>query len=514
MRGDLEMSGMVYLVGAGPGNPGLITVKGLEAIKKADCIVYDRLASPRLLKYAREEAELIYVGKLPDRHTLTQEEINELLVEKAREGKIVTRLKGGDPYIFGRGGEEAERLVEEGFRFEVVPGITSAIAVPAYAGIPVTHRDFNSSFSIVTGHERPEKTESSIQWDRLATATETLVFLMGVSNLPFITQQLIKYGRKPQTPVALIRWGTRIEQRTLVGTLEDIVQKVKENNFKSPAIIIVGEVVRLRDRLSWFEKKPLFGRRILVTRARSQNSVLLEKVEELGGEPVEFPVIRTVAPTETTQLDQALQNLPAYDWVIFTSVNGVNYFFRRLRELKIDVRQLSKARIAAIGPKTVEALENKGLVTEVIPEKYNAEALVEQLRPLVQNGEKVLLPRGDLAREILPVELSKMGCDVTEIDVYETMMDTGNAEEVVELLESGKLHVITFTSSSTVRNFVQAIRTVRDDIHSLLSQTQIACIGPITADTAMKLGLTVDVTAEDYTIDGLLKAVQQLPIQK
>lgn len=505
------MSGIVYLVGAGPGDPGLITVKGLEAIKKADVIVYDRLASPQLLKYTREDAEQIYVGKLPDRHTLQQEEINELLVEKAKEGKVVTRLKGGDPYIFGRGGEEAERCVEEGIPFEVVPGITSAIAVPAYAGIPVTHRDFNSSFSIITGHERPEKTESSIRWDRLATATETLIFLMGVSNLPFIVEQLTQHGRDADTPVALVRWGTRVEQEALVGTLADIVQKVEENRFRSPAIIIVGEVVKLREKLSWFEKKPLFGKRILVTRARSQSSVLSEKIQELGGEALEFPVIRITPPKEQEKFDEALQLLPKYDWVVFTSANGVKHFFKRLNELKIDIRQMSKARIAAIGPKTAEVLTDKGLLVEVLPEEYKAEALVESLRPMVKPGEEILLPRADLARKVLPVELAKIGCHVTEVDAYDTRIETEDATEVVDLLEKGSIQVITFTSSSTVRNFVEAIHTVREDVQALLSQSQIVCIGPITAQTASQLGLQVDVVAESYTIDGLVEAIQQLP---
>lgn len=505
------MKGIVYLVGAGPGDPGLITVKGLEAIRRADVIVYDRLATPQLLKEARPDAERIYVGKLPDRHTLQQEEINELLVEKAKEGKIVTRLKGGDPYIFGRGGEEAERCVEEDIPFEVVPGITSAISVPAYAGIPVTHRDFNSSFAIVTGHERPEKTESSIRWDRLATATETIIFLMGVSNLPFIVEQLTRHGRPSDTPIALVRWGTRVEQRTIVSTLENIVQIVEENKFRSPAIIIVGEVVKLREKLSWFEKKPLFGKRVLVTRARSQSSALSDKIQALGGEALEFPVIRITPPQEIDRLDTALRELPRYDWVIFTSVNGVKHFFKRLQELKLDIRQLTKARIAAIGPKTAEALTDKGLLVEVLPDEYRAEALVESLRPFVRAGEEILLPRADIAREVLANELVAIGCHVTEVDAYDTQIETEDASQIAEMLEEGAIHVITFTSSSTVRNFVEAIRTVRDDVHALLQHSQIVCIGPITAQTAEEMGLTVDVIADTYTIDGLVSAIQQLP---
>ncbi|BCU81228.1 hypothetical protein JIR001_10110 [Polycladomyces abyssicola] len=504
-------AGTVYLVGAGPGDPGLITVKGKEAIEKSDVIVYDRLASPRLLKYAKPDAERIYVGKMPDRHTLTQEEINQLLVEKAKEGKTVTRLKGGDPFVFGRGGEEAETLAEHGIPFEVVPGITSAIAVPAYAGIPVTHRDINPSFTIVTGHERPEKTESTIRWDKLATASETLIFLMGVGNLPFIRDQLIRHGRSENTPVALIRWGTRVEQEVLTGTLGDIVEKVREANFRPPAIIIVGEVVRLRDKLKWFENKPLFGRRVLVTRARSQSSSLVEKIEALGGEAVEFPVIHLTPPKRQDLLDQALNRLGLYDWVVFTSVNGVKYFFRRLRELKLDIRSMSRAKIAAIGPKTAEVLEEKGLRVEVLPDKFQAEALVEHLKPLVRAGERILLPRADIARKVLAVELEKLGCQVEEVDAYDTVVGNENAEEVANMLENGAIHVITFTSSSTVRNFVDAIRSVRENWLSLIQGTQIACIGPITAQTAEELGLTPDVVAERFTIDGLIEAIAQHP---
>lgn len=504
-------AGTVYLVGAGPGDPGLITVKGLEMIRRADVLVYDRLASPRLLGYAPEGAERIYVGKRPDRHTLSQEEINELLVRKAKEGKTVVRLKGGDPFVFGRGGEEAETLVKHGIPFEVVPGITSAIAVPAYAGIPVTHRDFNASFAVVTGHERPEKTESSIDWEHLARAAETLVFLMGVGNLPLIRERLLRYGRSPDTPVALIRWGTRVEQQTLTGTLEDIVERVEQANFQPPAVTVVGEVVKLREKLSWFERKPLFGKRVLVTRARSQASELSERIEALGGEAVEFPVIRITPPARQDLLDAALHRLEDYDWVVFTSVNGVKHFFRRLRELKLDIRRMAKAKVAAIGPQTAEALLDKGLQVEILPGEYRAEALAEAMVPRVQAGEKVLLPRADIARKVLARELERHGLKVTEVDAYDTRVGTEDAEEVARMLEEGAIHVITFTSSSTVRNFVEAIRTVRENWNSLLETVQIACIGPITARTAEGLGLRVDAVAKEYTIDGLVETLMQLP---
>jgi len=507
------MSGKVFLVGAGPGDPGLITVKGLEAIQKADVIIYDRLVNPRLLKYRKPEAECIYVGKYPDHHTRNQEEINDLMMEKAKQGKMVIRLKGGDPFIFGRGGEETERCVEEGIPFEVVPGITSAIAVPAYAGIPVTHRDFNSAIAIVTGHERPQKTKSSIQWDKIATATETVVFLMAISKLSFVVEQMVKHGRDPHTPIALIRWGTCVEQETLVGTLSDIVRKAEEAKFSSPAIIIIGEVVRLREKLSWFEKKPLFGKRVLVTRARSQSSVLVKKIEELGGEAVEFPVIQFTRPERQDLLDEALRELGRFDWVIFTSANGVEHFFRRLMELRIDIRSLQKARIAAIGPKTAEALTEKGLIVEVFPKEYRAEALVETLRPLVREGQEILLPRADIARKLLAVELENMGCRVTEVDAYDTKISTENASEVAQLLSQGSIHVITFTSSSTVRNFFEALRTVEEDVHSLIGDAKVVTIGPITAQTAKELGMRVDAMADEYTIDGLVNAIQKLPTE-
>ncbi|HZG18114.1 MAG TPA: uroporphyrinogen-III C-methyltransferase [Candidatus Bathyarchaeia archaeon] len=496
--------GKVFLVGAGPGDPKLITVRGLETIKLADCIVYDRLASPRLLAHARPDVELIYCGKLPDRHTLTQEEINQVLVDKALEGKVVTRLKGGDPSIFGRVGEEAEELVKHDIPFEIVPGITSGIAAPAYAGIPVTHRDYNSSLAIVTGHERPEKTESSINWEKLATAVETIVFYMGVGNLPFIREQLIKYGRSPQTPVALVRWGTTVDQETLVGTLENIVEKREEAGLTNPAIIIVGEVVKLRDKLQWFEKKPLFGKRVLVTRARSQASELSEKIAELGGEAYEFPLVKMVPPTNPRPLDEAISQLGSFDWVIFTSPNGVGFFFKRLRELGADIRDM-RAKLAAVGPKTAEALLEKGLTVNVLPGEFRAEGLLDSLDGQLKPGEKVLLPRADIAREVLPRELKERGLDVTEVDTYETVIDAENAAETIELFREKAISIVTFTSSSTVKNFVQAL--AQENLQELLEGVQIACIGPVTADTAKELGLAVDIVAKDFSIQGLLDAL-------
>lgn len=497
--------GIVYLVGAGPGDPKLITVKGLECIQKADTIIYDRLAGHRLLAFARPGAEVIYVGKSPDRHTLKQDEINRLLVEKAQEGKAVTRLKGGDPFVFGRGGEEAEVLYESGIPFEIVPGVTSAIAAPAYAGIPVTHRDCTSTLAIITGNEDPLKEDSSIDWGKISTGAGTLVFLMGMANLPQIALRLIENGRSPQTPVALVRWGTRPEQRTLVGTLENINEKVAEAGFKNPAVIIVGEVVNLRDKLNWFETKPLFGKRVLVTRSREQASVLSEAIEALGGEPFEFPTISVVEPEDYAPLDQAIKELNSYKWVIFTSVNGVKSFFQRLSHHRKDIRELCSARLCAIGPKTKEALENYGLLVETVPGEYRAEEIVEALRGKVGAGERILLPRADIARKVLPEALDKMGAVVTEVTAYRTVIGGGNGAGVKEMLEQGEIQMVTFTSSSTVRNFVKLLDA--PDLKGLLEAVTVACIGPITAGTARELGVKVDVMAKEYTIEGLVKAI-------
>jgi uroporphyrinogen III methyltransferase/synthase len=498
-------SSVVYLVGAGPGDPGLITVKGLECIKKADVVVYDRLASPRLLVHAKPDAELIYVGKSPDRHAMKQHEINQLLVDKAKEGYIVTRLKGGDPFVFGRGGEEAETLVEQGIRFEVVPGITSAVSVPAYAGIPVTHRDATSNFAVVTGNEDPTKNDSNIAWDKIATGIGTLVFLMGMGNLPYICEKLIHYGRSAETPVALIRWGTRPEQRTLVGTLADIAEKAKQAEFKNPAVIIVGEVVKLRDKLTWFENRPLFGKRVLVTRSREQASALSQRIENLGGEPWEFPTIQVTAPEDYAPLDRAIKKLSSYQWVIFTSVNGVKYFFNRLREKNQDIRALYGLKICAIGPKTREALEAYGLMVDYVPGEYRAEQIIAGMEGKVKPGDSILLPRADIARKILPNALKEMGAQVDDVITYRTVLGAGNAQLLKAMLERKELQILTFTSSSTVRNFVELLDA--DHLQDLLKDVIVASIGPITSNTAKELGINVTIEAKDYTIDGLVDAV-------
>ncbi len=346
---------IVYLVGSGPGDPGLITVKGLECIKKADVIVYDYLVNSVLLRNARKDVELIYVGKKGNQHTMEQDDINQLLVDKAKENKIVTRLKGGDPYVFGRGGEEAIVLKDNNIAFEVVPGITAAIASPNYAGIPVTHRTCTSTFGLITGHEDPTKDQSDVDWEKLSTGLGTLTFYMGIKNLPNIVNQLMKHGRSADTPVAVIRWGTTTHQETVTGTLSTIVEIAKD--IKPPAITIVGEVVNLRDQLNWFESRPLFGKTIIVTRSRDQASVFSDQLIELGANVLEYPTINITDPDDFGPLDKELENLDSTDWLIFTSMNGVDAFFNRIFELGRDVRDLKGVEICSIGPSTTERIK-------------------------------------------------------------------------------------------------------------------------------------------------------------
>jgi uroporphyrinogen III methyltransferase/synthase len=502
------------LVGAGPGDPRLITLRGLQCIERADVVVYDRLANPRLLKRMKPGAEKIYVGKLPDRHTMKQEEINRLLVELALQGKTVTRLKGGDPSVFGRVGEEAEQLVQHGIDFEIVPGVTSATAVPMYAGIPVTHRDLASSFLVVTGHENPEKLDKTIRWEQVTNASGTLIFLMGVAKIGYIAQQLMQHGKPGETPVALIRWGTHIEQETLVGTLETIARQVEEARFQPPAVIVVGDVVRKREQLQWFENMPLFGKRVLVTRAREQASSLAAAIEELGGEPFEFPAIRIQPPSgadRLAKLDEALSRLAEYDWIVFTSVNGVDYFFRRLAQLRIDIRRLAGARLAAVGPKTAEALGSRGLIADLVPpSRFQAEGLADALLAEFAPASKVLIPRGDLAREVLPDALRERGHEVTAVDVYETVPAREDADELIEFLQHRRIHAAAFTSSSTVTYFLEALKQAgAADPVRLLDMVQIVCIGPVTADTARAAGLTVHRVAKEATVDSLIEALRE-----
>lgn len=501
----MKKKGFVYLVGAGPGDPGLLTIRAREVLQEAEVVVYDRLVGPEILGWIPPDAEMIYVGKASRNHALKQEEINALLVQKAAEGKRVVRLKGGDPFVFGRGGEEALYLREHAYDFEVIPGISSSIAVPAYAGIPVTHRNVSSSFAVITGHEKPGKEESSIHWDKLATAVDTLVFLMGVENLPFIAERLIEGGRAADTPIALIHEGTTSGQRVVSGSLSDIVERVKEAGLEPPAVIVVGDTVLLREELQWLEKRPLWGKKIIVTRAREQASSLLAQIQALGGQGIELPSIRIQMEEDLEPLYSAFAALDSYEWLIFTSVNAVQIFFDELRNQGRDIRSLGSMKICAIGPASCKALEEKGLIVDLLPKEYKAEALIEELEKQLKPGEGVLLPRARGARDILPLSLEKMGARVNEIHLYEAVMETNIDSDILEQVLDGQVDYITFTSSSTVKNFVDMLG--RERAADLNGRAKIACIGPITAETARQHGFEVDVMASDYTIPGLIKAI-------
>ncbi len=501
---------MIYLVGSGPGDPGLFTLKGVRCMQEADAVVYDRLAPRALLGYARPEAEKIYVGKKPGNPTMSQEEINDLLFEKGRAGMTVVRLKGGDPYIFGRGGEEALALKRAGLLFEVVPGVTSGVAVPAYAGIPVTHRNVATSVAFVTGHEDPTKGSQDVDWERLANGADTLVLYMGVGRLQEISTSLIAAGRDRETPVACVQWGTVPEQRTVTGTLRDIAARVAEAGLKPPAIIVIGEVVALREKgLDWYEQRPLFGRRVVVTRARAQAGELSAELERLGAQVHEFPTIEISPPEDYGPLDAAIRDLDSFGLMVFTSVNGVDAFLERLRHHGLDLRAVPRAaKVAAIGPATAERIEQSGLRVDVVPEEYRAEALIGALDAGSLAGERVLIPRAKVAREILPDRLREAGAEVVVPPAYESAPSSEGKEEVSLRLQSGEIDCVTFTASSTAENFVAAFGP--EESARLLDETRVACIGPITADTARKNGLRVDAEADEYTISGLVEAVTGL----
>jgi uroporphyrinogen III methyltransferase/synthase len=499
--------GKVYLVGAGPGDPGLLTLKAKECIERADVIVYDYLANEAFLNYADNKAELIYVGKKGGSHIKPQEEINRLICDKAGKGLNVVRLKGGDPFIFGRGGEEAQELVKAGIPFEIVPGVTSAIAVPAYAGIPLTHRDYTSTVAFITGHEDPAKGESDIDWEKLATGVGTLVFLMGVGNLETIAAQLIQHGRSPETPVAVIQQGTVAGQKTIEGKLRHIADIAKREGIKPPGIIVVGDIVGLRTELNWFEQRPLFHKRIVVTRAKEQASRFMAALSELGAECIEFPVIEILPPDSLDGMDKAIQSLEGYDWLLFTSVNGVKYFFDRLYGLGKDIRSLKDIKVGAIGPKTAEAVYEKGIRPDLMPDEYRAEAVVEAFKKWDAKGLRILLARAVEARDLLPEELSKMGAHVDVVQAYRTVMPGTGTEKVRFMLKAGEINMVTFTSSSTVTNFMAMFKEDGDKVKQWMERVDIACIGPITAKTAEENGLKVSFIAESYTIEALTGAI-------
>jgi uroporphyrinogen III methyltransferase/synthase len=510
--------GIVHLVGAGPGDPGLITVRGRELLELAEVVVYDALSDPSLLAHA-PNAEHVYVGKRAAAHSFTQEQINGLLVEHASTGKRVVRLKGGDPFVFGRGGEECEALCAANIPFEVVPGITAAIAAPAYAGIPVTHRDFNSSFTLITGHEKEleyreaasrerelAEGSSDVDWSAIAKLP-CLAFYMGVKSLPRITAKLIEHGMDPLTPAASIQWGTTARQRTVVATVVTLAQKVEEAKITPPALTIIGKVVSLRDTMNWFEKKPLFGQTIVVTRTRHQASDLSRQLHELGAGVIEAPTIEIAPPKDPLHVDQALARLHEYDWIIFTSVNGVAETKRKLLHFGLDARVFGKSKIAAIGDATAEAVRQQlCLSVALCPESFVAEALADELERRGEvGGRKFLLLRADIARPLLRERLERAGAaQVNDVAVYETHAAKSLPPHLIDALETKQVTWVTFTSSSTARNFIALLG---EDYKLKLANVKLVSIGPITTATLREFGLTPTVEAKTFNIPGVVAAI-------
>ena len=502
------MSGRVYLVGAGPGDPGLVTVKALRCLEMAQVVVYDRLLDPSLLQAAPASAELIFVGKERGRQALTQEEINQVLVDRAGAGLVVVRLKGGDPFVFGRGGEEALALAQHGIPFQVVPGVTSPVSVAAYAGIPLTHRGIASTFTVVSGSEDPSKPESSIQWETLgetlARTGGTLVVLMGWAGMEPILGALRRGGMDASTPVALIQWGTWPQQRTVTGCLENIVLRGREAGLEPPIVAVIGEVVRLRDQLRWFDCRPLFGKRVLITRSRTQASSLRTLLDDLGAQTIELPTIQTDALVDFKDLDAALARLGDFGWVIFASTNAVDAVFSRLEHTnnRRDARAFASARIGAIGPATAQALERRGLIADFVPANSVSESVVEELSDRDWTNVPVLLPGADIGRDVLAEGLAHLGAKVERVAAYHTVAPNGIGVLAREILDRG-IDVVTFSSSSTVRNLVGAL----NGEGSPLNSSMIACIGPTTAASARELGLKVDLVAEKHNVEGLVEAL-------
>jgi len=504
MSNSRSKSGEVYLVGAGPGDPGLVTLRAKECIENADAIVYDHLANPETLSWARDDAEIIYAGKEPGGSQLSQQQINALLIDKAREGKQVVRLKGGDPFVFGRGAEEAQAIADAGIPFEIVPGITSAIAGPAYAGIPMTHRAHNSHVTFFTGHEDPAKAESAIDYAALAKLGGTQVMLMGVERLGSITNEMLKHGVRGDLPVALVRSATTGQQETLTGSLSDIAQKAVANDFKAPAVAVFGEVVALRDGLNWYEKRPLLGKRIVVTRTRKQASALSKKLRALGAQVIELPTIRIEPPTDLREFAELVQDAHIYDWIVFTSANGVEAFFDIFFKLYDDAREIGGACIAAIGPATAQRVKDFHLHVDLQPDEFVAEAVLREFKKQgsIENL-RILLVRAEKGRDVLPKELSAAGAIVDEAFAYRTVPETRDTSGARQRLAQDGAELITFTSSSTVENFLALGLPWPKGM-------RIASIGPITSKTVRDHGLKVDAEARRHDIDGLVQAIRGL----
>jgi len=508
-----DKEGFVSLIGAGPGDQELFTLRGVKRLQEADVVIYDYLANEELLRYCKPECKRIYVGKKAGTHTFAQEDINELIAAHGREGKAVVRLKGGDPFLFGRGGEEVLYLAEAGIAFEVVPGITAGIAGPAYAGIPVTHRELSSSVAFITGHESSEKAESTIDWQGIAGGADTLVFYMGVKNLPTIMQKLKKYGKSGGTPVGVVRWGTYNVQTTITGTIDTITEEADRSGLKPPALIIVGEVVNLREKMRWFDARPLTGKRIVVTRSRTQASKLTAALQEKGADVIEFPTIEITPMEDYSGLDRALKELETYSWIIFTSVNGVRFFFERLIKVDMtgqrvrDVRRLGGIKLGVIGSATAEAVRGYGLVPDLVPSTFTSVGTIEAFKEhrIELAGQNILLPGSEISGAYIPENLREMGANVDVVPVYQNKKPQ-YTENNVESLFSSSPNLVTFTSSSTVKNLVEIFAGMgkRELVHSIRG----ASIGPMTSDAARELGVPVVLEAETHTIEGLVRAVE------
>jgi uroporphyrinogen III methyltransferase/synthase len=495
--------GIVYLVGAGPGDPGLLTLRAKECIEQADVLVYDYLSNAEFLLMARRDCERIYAGKKARDHALTQDQINALIVEKAQQGKVVTRLKGGDPVLFGRGAEEAAELAAAGVAYEIVPGVSSSIAGPIYAGIPVTHRAHASQLTIFTGHEDPTKTESSLDYEHLAKTPGTRVMLMGVERMMEITQKLVQHGSAPNTPVALVRWATRGNQRTLVGTLADIAEKVKATGFQAPAVCVIGDVVKERQHINWFEDRPLFGKRIVVTRTRHQAGALTQKLAKLGADVIELPTIRIQEPHNLLEFGEMVQDCHKFDWIVFTSPNGVEAFFQMFYKLYNDARNIGPAKIACIGPGTAEKVKQYHLAVDLMPEKYVAESLVESLLSEGVENLTVLWVRAAGARDVVSKKLDQAGAIVDEAIAYQTVPEREDNQSAITRMQEEGADVITFTSASTVDSFFALGLQLPQGI-------KIASIGPVTSAAISKHKLKVDIEAQEHSIPGLIQAVRTL----
>ncbi len=497
------MTGKVYLVGAGPGDPGLITVKGAEFLENADVIVYDRLVNPSMLRGLKEDARLIYVGKSSKVHTKTQDEINEILYQEAILGNNVVRLKGGDPYVFGRGSEEGEYLFDRGVEFEVVPGITSAIGGLAYAGIPITHRGVATSFHVITGHLKDEDDE--LNWEALADLDGTLVFLMGVSNLENIVNNLMENGKSPNTPVAIITWGTTSKQSVVDGKLSNIHEIATKANIKPPSLIAVGDVVGRREKLNFFEKKPLLGKNLVVTREENAAASTIKRLESLGANVISFPTIKIEAIMPNMKLDKSIENIDLYQYIVFTSVNGVRVFFDRYFEMGKDIRDMAGIKLAAVGTKTQEAIEKYGIRVDLVPDKFVGEELVEVIVPILEMTDKVLIPRAKIARDIIVDELKKVSA-ADEVEVYDTLKTKKSKDEIVETLSELEDYDLLFTSSSTFTNFVEILE---EEANHVFENGNIISIGPITTKTIVEAGHKVYKEADEYTIDGIIDILKK-----